>query len=152
MGVFTSKLVPSAIRGLFSPKEKLKSALNGFELPVFPRVATEVLADLRKPDFDMRRAGVQLASDAGLSIAILRHVNSAAFGLRHPVKAVEHAVNFLGRAQLESVLIAVAVKGALPSTRQGPFVPEKFWSDGQRRAYLAGKFVNSWLPTTARNR
>ncbi len=148
MGLFTSALVPSALRALVDPKEKLRRTLGDQKLTPFPMAANRALSQLRSDDVDLRAVARDLAQDAALTVAILRHVNSAAFGLRHPVKAVEHAVSYLGRSQLESVVIAAAVRTAVPDKRRGAFAPEKFWGQAQRRAELAGKLASDAAPHT----
>lgn len=148
MGLLNSALVPSALRALVDPKEKLRRALGDHKLTPFPLAANRALEKLRHDDVDLRAVARDLAQDGALTVAILKHVNSAAFGLRHPVKAVEHAVSYLGRSQLESVVIAAAVRSAVPDKRRGAFSPREFWGQAQRRADLAGKLANDAAPHT----
>lgn len=63
-----------------------------------------------------RKLGRTIGTDPGLSYRLLRHINSAWYGLTRTVSSVEHAVLLLGerptRTWLLAVLLSDAAKGA----------------------------------------
>ncbi len=141
-------LIPERLRALVSPKERLRIALNGFEVPNFPSIVSDALDALRDENAHLGRIGEGLAQDPKVCLTLLKHVNSAAFGLRNPVNSVAHAVSLLGRVQLESTLIAVGIDAALPSKRSPGFRPDEFWKGARRRAFVAGELAAVAHPRT----
>ncbi|MCP4499272.1 MAG: HDOD domain-containing protein [Deltaproteobacteria bacterium] len=131
-----------------SPKERLRMALEGFELPQFPGAVNDALKALHEDTLRLEEVGEILAQDPKIGISLLKTVNSAAFALRNPVNSVAHAASLLGSARLESCLIVVGVESALPSKRSPGFRVEQFWSAAQRRAFIAGKLADAAHPQT----
>ncbi len=96
------------------PKELLKEALGEFELPTFQPGMMQTLSMLRDPNSPTTKVAALIETNPGLAIRVLRTVNSAAFGLRRSIGGVNQAVTLLGRSGLESIVLAAAVKSALP--------------------------------------
>jgi HD-like signal output (HDOD) protein len=72
-----------------------------------------------------------------MSVEILRTVNSAAFALRRRIAAVEEAIALLGMKPLESLVLTVAVRDALPKKNAPGFDHRRFWQAAARRASTA---------------
>jgi len=141
---------------LFSRKKKkndpealLGSVLEGYELPSFPGVITSLLEQLSHEDVSLSQVADQLAVDPGLSVRLLTTVNSAAFALRNEIRSVHHAVHLLGRAQIESMLISIAVRTTLPCERTKGFHPARFWAAAAHRAAIASAFAQRIDPGAA---
>lgn len=134
-------------RKLFDPKKALMRVLGDVELPTFPAVVTRALDELRNEDVSLREVGKTIAADPGLSVKILRVANSALYSLRHPARTVPHAVELLGRGEVESLLLGVAVGEALP-TEQAGLAPGEFWGAAARRAGIARELARELHPTT----
>ena len=75
--------------------------------------------------------------DPALVVKLLGMVNSAAFGLSQPIPDVGHAASYLGRSQVEQVVLAVAVRETLPSGSARGFEAPRFWKAAAHRAALA---------------
>ena len=106
-------------------KAELKAVFDGYTLPTFPTVYLEALQLVRDTDASAGALADVLASDPGLTMRLLGTVNSAAFGLRSPIKSVHHAVSMLGRGHIESMLISLASHSSLPSAPCDGFEPER---------------------------
>ena len=119
------------------PATELKAILDGYELPTFPGIYLEALQQVRDEGSSTATLADLLSSDPGLTMRLLRTVNSAAFGMRSSIKSVHHAVSMLGRGHLESMLISLASHSALPSDPCAGFEPERFWKTAARRAGTA---------------
>lgn len=81
------------------------------ELPALPRVAQRALALLQDPDVDYRQLGEAVRTDQALAARMLRLVNSAAFARMFKVERIEAAFARLGRRTLQSVILAMSLKG-----------------------------------------
>jgi EAL and modified HD-GYP domain-containing signal transduction protein len=56
----------------------------------------ELLAVLQDPRIQLEDLQSRIALDVGLSVRLLRYINSAYFGLRQPVRSINHALALLG--------------------------------------------------------
>lgn len=119
------------------PEAELKAILDGYELPTFPAIYLEALQQVRDESASTAALADTLATDPGLTMRLLRTVNSAAFGLRSEVTSVHHAVSLLGRASVESMLLSLASHAALPTDPHPGFEPARFWRTAARRAAMA---------------
>ncbi len=126
----------------------LDEVLHGAQLPTFPQVATTALERLGDPEVDMREVGDLLVADPAVSAQLLSMVNSAASGVRRTVESVHQAASLLGTAQLESTLIAVGVRQALPETTITGHDSRAFWMAAARRATIASAFAERVVPST----
>lgn len=126
LGLFKRKRV--------DPRDELCAVLGGSELPSFPAVITAALEKVRDVDASVASIADVIVADPGLSVRVLGTVNSAAFALRHQVKSIHHAVSLMGRGQLESLLISMAMREALPREAAPGFQAKRFWTTAARRA------------------
>ena len=119
------------------PKKMLKKVLGEYALPSFPDVVLKTLEKMRDPNATSVDISQTLAKDPGLTIQVLKTVNSAAFS---PVKRVENltqAISLMGMSSLESLVLSMGVKKVLPNEVVGGFNPKLFWRGAARRAYIA---------------
>ncbi len=128
------------------PKAELKKMIGDYELPSFSTAAVSTLRLLRE-EGDMVAVAERLMIDPGMTVRVLRTVNSAAFGMRKQVTDLTHAANLLGRSRLESIVLTAAVGGSLPSPK-GMDLGE-FWRTSAQRACLARKIAQSVEPAIA---
>ncbi len=131
------------------PKKSLVEALGERQLPTFPAVVMRALELLRDPNSRDRQVAQVLATDPGLTVRILKVVNSAAFGLSRPITSVQQAIVLLGRGPLESLLLTVAVRGALPTPSAGGFESAGFWRTAAFRAVAARTLSKMLHPALA---
>jgi HD-like signal output (HDOD) protein len=128
---------------------ELKRIVRGCELPRFKQVTLSILERLRDPEIDFAKVAESLQWDPGLVVQLLRTVNSAAYGVSSRIEDVRHAISFMGRSQLEQLVLAIAIKDSLPSAPAPGFEAERFWRAAAFRAALARAFAQKLHP--ARN-
>ena len=83
-------------------------------LPSVSAVLTQALQEMNKPEADISRLAALLARDQSAMARILRVANSAAMGLREPVKTLECALTMVGEEQfrrLATLAIATEFSG-----------------------------------------
>ncbi len=127
----------SKLRLKRDPKALLVDAIGDAEVPNFPQAAMQTLKALRDPNTNSKAIARTIEVNPGLVIQVLKLVNSAAFGIRRRIDGVGQAVTLLGRGQVESLVVGVAVKRQLPTKRVAGFVSQRFWLAAFRRAALA---------------
>ena len=130
------------------PAKALRELVGNYDLPCFPSVVMQSLRVLRDPNSSLSEIADTVRVDPGMVIRILGTVNSAAYGLARPVETLSHGVSLMGRAQIESLILALAVKDALPSGEARGFEPTRFWRAAARRAALAGAISSKLHPAT----
>ena len=118
-------------------RQRLDEVLRGQEPPTLPQGVTNLLKLLRDPDSDSGDVAEALNWNPGLVVRVLRTVNSAAYGAVHKIDSVTHAVSMMGRAQLEQLVLAIAVKNTLPTGAAPGFQPDRFWQAAFFRAGMA---------------
>ena len=119
------------------PKEQMKAVLGDYHLQSFPVIVMNALEKVRDIDASNSEISELVASDPGLSVRLLTTVNSAAYALRHKVNNIDHAVSLMGRGELESLLISMAVHEVIPTENVPGFDTHRFWGSAARRAALA---------------
>jgi len=71
--------------------------VDGLEkIPSLPKVYGDLVAELESPNPSVKKAGILIARDIGMSASILKMVNSAYFGIAKPITSPELAVSLLG--------------------------------------------------------
>jgi len=131
-----------------SARARLARLLMTTELPTFPALTLKVLEVIREPEVEFDDIAAAIQWDPGLVMRLLTTVNSAAFSPRAPIENVHHAVSYLGKSQLEAMVIAVAVQGVLPDQAMRGFEPSRFWLASARRAALARAFATKIHPSS----
>lgn len=120
-----------------NPQRKLKKILGDYELPSFPGVITETLSRIRDPRSTAASISEALSTDPGLSVRVLSTVNSAANGLRRKIDSLDQAIALMGMANVESIVLSVAVRDSLPQQSLDGFDNNRFWRAAARRAVTA---------------
>ena len=130
-------------------RKMLSNVLKLDELPELPSLALKVLGSLRDPDVEFAEVAEALGSDPALTIKVLGTVNSSAYAPQNPINDVRQALSYIGRSELEQIVLAVAVRGALPSDPAPGFDPRRFWRTAARRAALGRAFAERLHPARA---
>ena len=71
--------------------------IDGLEtIPSLPKIYGDLVAELESPSPSVKKAGILISQDLGMSASILKMVNSAYFGLSKRITSPEFAVSLLG--------------------------------------------------------
>lgn len=96
-----------------APKDYLAKAEG---LPPAPRVLPHLLSLLSDPECETNQVIELVSFDPGLTAAVLRTCNSAAFGLTRPVTDIDEAVKHLGLLKLQQLVTVAVGSRALQSS------------------------------------
>ena len=80
----------------------------GTRIPSNPLALLRLATEINRPDVDAREVVERVAQDVGLSLEVLRVVNSAATGLVRPVSSIQQAAVLVGLDRLRA-WVALAV-------------------------------------------
>jgi HD-like signal output (HDOD) protein len=124
-----------------SPKDfpaiNLNEILNVEQLPAMPQTAVAVLNISRDPTSGPFEYAQAIEADPGLTIQVLRFVNSSYFGFRNEISSIQQAVSLVGTRTIKNFVLYTAVFSMIPNPNCGSFDLKKLWQDSLRRALFA---------------
>lgn len=110
-------------------------------IPSLPQTVAQIFAEFQKPEPDMRLITALLSSEVGLTVRVLRLLNSARYGAGGRIGTVEAAVPLLGLKATKQMVSAAAVGGAF---KQVPGVDlAEFWRHSLDVAKIAQSLAGS---------
>jgi len=130
------------------PRAALKGVLGEYDLPSFSAVVLDVMREIRSERGSAASVARILQGDPGMSVRLLKLVNSAAFGSSRKTESVQQAVAMLGMAQVESLVLSIGIQTALPTSPAPGFDAKRFWRAAARRASAAQGFAALLHPAT----
>ena len=83
--------------------------LCSIRIPSLPEVLTRLEALVADPDVGVAEVGAVVAVDPPVAAKVLRTANSAAYGLREPVRTVQRAAAVLGIRTLRNLVLQVCL-------------------------------------------
>lgn len=110
--------------------------VKGLGLPPCPDVLTRILDEAHEDEPDFPRIAQLISRDASLAAAMLRVVNSAAFGLSQKISSVQSALLVVGVRNAAALVTGLALKQAFPAGNSTLLT--RFWAASSRAAALAG--------------
>ena len=130
-------------------RRELQAILGEHEIPTFPGVVMRAIETMRRPDSSAAEVATVLRTDPGLTVRLLKLVNSAAYSPARPVNNVDQAVAVAGYATVESLVLSVGVTAVLPDQQIDGFDQLRFWRTASLRAALARRLAMDHHPATA---
>lgn len=131
----------SATRASILGETSCKGMLPDVKLPVLPKAVSEFSQKAEAPDCCMRELAAIVEADSGLTVQLLRNVNSSANGLKHRVAKVQHAITALGVRRTKLFLVTAALQNALPVRQLKLINLAAFWNTNLERALLAKRLA-----------
>ncbi len=102
-------------------------------VPSLPSVFLELNAEMADPQSNAVSVSAIIERDAGMSAKLLQLVNSAFFGLGHPISRITEAINYLGFNLVKNLALSVGIFQKFAGASEG-FKPEVL----QQHALLTG--------------
>lgn len=107
------------------------------ELPALPHAVTLFVQKSKQPDVSVKELAEIIATDTGLTLELLRHVNSAFMGLRHKAGNVQQALTLLGQRQSTSYVVTMGTKAAVRARKSKLINQGAFWNASLQKALFA---------------
>jgi HD-like signal output (HDOD) protein len=98
-----------SLRDLLGNEQLKQLATRVKCLPSLPTLHDELMKELKEDGASLERIGRIISRDIGMTTKILQLVNSAFFGLPHPVNQPAEAVMFLGLNTVRSLVLTLRV-------------------------------------------
>lgn len=109
-------------------------------LPAMPALYDELVKELASPNSSLVKVADIIEADAGLTLSILRIVNSAYFGLNQRVESVSQAISLLGTDLVKNITLTSKVF----SKFEGDKVDLKKLTDINNKALKIGALTNQF--------
>ncbi len=123
------------------PQVDLKRLLAVDQLPAMPQSALRLLELSRDPETGPREFAIPIESDPGLTMQVLRFVNSSYFGFRNEISNVKQAITLVGMRTIKNFTLWSAVFSLIPNPKCGCFDLKALWQDSLRRALFARRMA-----------
>jgi len=131
------------------PQAELRKVLGAHELPTFSGVVMQTLERMRDPRSTPAMIAEVMGADPGLSVRVLKAVNTASYSVRRKVTSLDQAIGLLGLSTVESLVLAVAVRDSLPTDPVQGYDATRFWRTAARRAVTARSLAARLHPAQA---
>lgn len=109
-------------------KEKatiLKSKVKNLpSLPLVMNKAMEILKDQRASIFDFSNI---ISNDIGLSVRVLKMVNSQYYGSTKQITKIREAIILLGLTTIRGIILSASISKILAFNKKGQFNYDQFW-------------------------
>ncbi len=106
-------------------------------LPAFPHAVTRFIERSKDDSASLKDLASIVETDAGMTIELLKHVNSSYIGLRSKAKTVQQALSLLGVRQSKLLLIATGTEAAVRSRKSKLINQACFWNACLQKAIFA---------------
>ncbi|HUG93264.1 MAG TPA: HDOD domain-containing protein [Planctomycetaceae bacterium] len=112
------------------------------KLPFLPSVLLEFVYTAQSPDSTAEQVGAILEKDAGLTAALLRHVNAASLGFRQPARTAQEAIVRLGLRASTLYLVTTGMSNVLKLMKTRLVNFNEFWCANLERALFARRVAD----------
>ena len=110
---------------------------DDIEVPALPHAVTEFVDKANNPDADVKELAGIVETCPGLTIELLRYVNSSAFSPSQPIRNVRQAIAHIGIRGATTYLIAAGIKAATSAVKSRLLNHRNFWNESFQRALFA---------------
>ncbi|MBQ5946317.1 HDOD domain-containing protein [Massilia sp. ST3] len=113
------------------PIDQVDALIKSIRIPPRPSLLADLQRELASEDPSPEAIGKIVASDVGMSGALLKLANSSIYGGRRKAKSVEQAILFLGINQVAALMTGLLARQAIPANSAAL---ASFWDISSRRA------------------
>ena len=112
--------------------------IKSIGIPARPTTLVNLQDEIAKDDPDFGRLARLVASDVALTVALLRMVNSPAFGLSRQCETVDQAISMLGLKRVNSVVTGLMLRNVVRG--DGPQLT-RFWDVSSKRSFALARLA-----------
>lgn len=116
----------------------MEAMVKSILIPPRPVVVHQLQSELSKDEPDIRRAAQIVGQDVGLTVAVLKTVNSPVFGLSRRAESLDQAVGLIGLRQLTALVAALSLRNLL---RGDANTLERFHDTSSKRSYAMSRMA-----------
>ena len=110
---------------------------KSIELPALPHAVTEFMHRASNPNFDIAKLAAIVEMDSALTVELLKHVNSAIYAMRTPVRSIKDVIIQIGLNAARLHLLAVGMQAATRAMKSRLINYRNFWNESLQKALFA---------------
>ena len=118
----------------------LGSLIRDIPIPPRPLVVQQIQEEMARAEPDMREIARIVSQDVGLTVAVLKTVNSPLYGLSRKAESVEQAVGLIGLKQLSILVTALSMRSLLQGDAQ---TLGRFYDTSARRTLAMARMAKT---------
>ena len=107
------------------------------KVPALPHAVTYFLQKADDPRVSLKELATIVETDTGLTIELLRYVNSSFVGLRHKAGSVLQALTLLGHRQSKLFVVTTGMQAAVRARKSRLINQSCFWNASLQKALFA---------------
>lgn len=137
------------LRDMLSDRELRNFMLNVNSVPALPAIYNEMMQELASPHSSLIKLANIVEGDTGLSISVIKTVNSAFYGLSQRIESVAQAVTLLGVHLIKNITLTTKVFSCFEGSSLGIKRLTQLNNDAMRIGAIANQFARyAKLPKT----
>ncbi len=122
--------------------DKLKKYMSSVSsIPAIPAIYDKMMAELASPHSSLLKVGEIVESDTGLTLTVLKVVNSAFYGINKRVESVGQAVTLLGVHLIKNITLTTKVFARFTGSSLSATRLAQLNSDAMRIGALSNQFA-----------
>jgi HD-like signal output (HDOD) protein len=118
----------------------IQAMIKDIPIPPRPVVVQQLQTEMGSHEPDLRKAAHIVSLDVGLTVAVLKTINSPLYGLSRKVESVEQAVSMIGLRQLSILVTALAMRSLLKGDAKAL---GRFFDTSAKRAYAMSRMAKA---------
>jgi putative nucleotidyltransferase with HDIG domain len=107
-----------------------------------PNLFFELNKVLDDPSKSLEDAGNIITKDPGLSVKLLKQVNSPLYGFSGKIATVTHAITILGANEVRNLVLATLIIDKFSAQTEGMMSMHDFWAMSLRNAFMAKELAS----------
>ena len=107
------------------------------KLPALPHAVTLYMQKSNDPNASLKELVKIVETDTGLTVELLKYVNSSFVGLRHKAKSVQQALSLLGHRQSRTYIVTMGMQAAIQARKSKLIHQTSFWNASLQKALFA---------------
>jgi serine/threonine-protein kinase len=107
------------------------------QLPALPHAVTQFVQQANDPKATQKELAAIIETDTGLTLELLKHVNSAFMGLRQKASSAQQALSLLGLRPSTMFLITAGMQAAVRAKKSKFINQACFWNASLQKALFA---------------
>lgn len=111
-------------------------------IPPRPEIVTVLFEEMSRDEPNLGRVSDKIAADVGLAAAMLKVVNSPAFGRAVKARSVSQAVSLLGLRNVSSIATGLVIRHSLHAGGKDATL-ERFWDTAEKVALISSFLAKS---------
>ncbi|HEX8988180.1 MAG TPA: HDOD domain-containing protein [Rhodocyclaceae bacterium] len=113
--------------------------VRNLALPPRPEIVAVLFEEMSRDEPNLTRVARKISADVALAAAMLKTVNSPAFGLARKLSSVPQAIDFLGMRQVAGIATGLAIRHSLSGGAAASHA--RFWDTAEKTALMCATFA-----------